>query len=98
ATAPPLAARAPTAGAAAQGACWSFTANSWRKLPSDTSLNGCVQALFAGRCERSGGATYGRWGDQTLRLVPGRIEISADNRSFRTLTEQGPGCGAAPAG
>jgi hypothetical protein len=28
--------------------------------------------------------------------VPGRIEVSNDNRSFRTLVEQGPGC-AVPA-
>lgn len=63
----------------------------WTKI-GDMSLNGCVQALFAGRCERAGAATYGRWGDQTLRLVTGRVELSADDRSFRTLAEQGPNC------
>ena len=51
-------------------------------------LNACVQALFAGRCEKSGGASYGRWGAQTVRLVPHRVEISSDNKSFRTLVEQ----------
>ena len=62
------------------------------RLPSEMALNACVQALFAGRCERPGGATYGRWMTQTLRLVPGKVEVSGDNRSFRTLVDQGGGC------
>src|SRR5205807_543277 len=62
----------------------------------DMTLAECAQALFAGGCERAGDAAYGRWGQQTLRLVPGRIEVSSDNRSFHTLMEQ-PGC-PAPAG
>jgi hypothetical protein len=62
------------------------------------TLNACVQALFAGRCEKPGAATYGRWMQQTLRLVPGRVEVSADNRSFRPLTEQGAGCAIPPIG
>jgi hypothetical protein len=91
----PLAGAAPAAPGAATpaiGECWRYADNRWRKLPSETTLNGCSQALFAGRCETAGGASYGRWAQQTLRLVPGRIEISADNHSFRTLAEQGPGC------
>lgn len=83
---------APSAPAVPLGDCWRFADGHWRKLPSQTSLGGCVQALFAGRCEQAGGASYGRWGAQTLRLVPGRIEASADNRSFHSLVEQGPGC------
>jgi hypothetical protein len=83
---------ASTGAAAAMGECWRYAENHWRKLPSETTLNGCSQALFAGRCENPGGASYGRWGQQTLRLVPGRIEISADNHSFRILAEQGAGC------
>lgn len=80
------------------GACWRH-AGDWRRLPSDMNLNGCVQALFAGRCERPGSASYGRWGEQTLRLVPGRVEISSDNRSFRLLVEQAAGqCGLPPVG
>jgi hypothetical protein len=83
---------------AAVAACWRHSGD-WRKLPSDMALNACVQALFAGRCERPGGGSYGRWGDQTLRLVPGKVEISSDNRSFRTLVEQsGGGCGIPPVG
>lgn len=83
---------APSGPAPVLDACWRYADNQWRRLPSETSLNGCVQALFAGRCETPGGASYGRWGQQTLRLTPGRVEISGDNRSFRTLAEQGPSC------
>jgi hypothetical protein len=56
------------------------------------TLSACVQTLFAGRCERPGDASYGRWGQETIRLVPGKVEISGDNRTFHTLVEQGPGC------
>lgn len=70
--------------------CWRYDRN-WTRM-ADMTLNACVQALFAGRCEAPGGATYGRWGDQTLRLVPGRVEQSSDNRSFRSLAEQGANC------
>ncbi|MDB5436417.1 MAG: hypothetical protein JWR47_2674 [Phenylobacterium sp.] len=71
--------------------CWRYAEGQWRKLPSDMTLSACVQTLFAGRCERAGEAAYGRWAQQTLRLAPGRVEISADNHSFRTLMDQ-PGC------
>jgi hypothetical protein len=71
--------------------CWRRDTD-WRRLPADLTLNACVQALYAGRCEKAGGATYGRWGEETLRLVPRRVEISADNRTFRPLVSQGPDC------
>jgi hypothetical protein len=86
-----------TAAAAPAGACWRYD-GSWRKLPNDMTLAACAQTLFAGRCERPGQALYGRWAQQTLRLVPGKVEISGDNRSFRTLSEQGQGCTLAGAG
>ena len=93
---PPPEAAAPTpkmevAGAGPLGTCWRYETG-WRKLPGDITLNACTQTLFAGRCEKPGGALYGRWAQQTVRLVPGRVEISSDNHSFRTLAEQGPGC------
>ena len=99
-SAPPLAPSAPTAATAPAapnagapaGSCWRYSGNVWSRLPSELSLNSCVQALFAGRCERPGGATYGRWMTQTLRLVPGKVEVSGDNRSFRTLVDQSGGC------
>jgi len=84
---------APSAASQPGSACWRHVGD-WRRLPSDMSLNACVQALFAGRCERPGAASYGRWGDQTLRLVPGKVEISSDNRTFRTLVDQ-PSSGCA---
>lgn len=88
----------PSAVGSPTGACLRYQAGEWRRLPADLSLNGCVQALFAGRCERPGSATYGRWMEQTLRLVAGRVEVSGDNRSFRPLAEQGPNCSIAPVG
>lgn len=94
---PPVQAPAAPAGAPA-GACWRYADGGWKKLPSDLTLNACVQTLFAGRCERPGGATYGRWMQQTLRLAPGKVEVSADNRSFRLLAEQAPNCSIAPIG
>lgn len=76
----------------ALAACWRYAGNEWRRLPGEITLNACAQQLFGGRCERAGGATYGRWGEETLRLVPGRVEISSDNRSFHAAFDQGPNC------
>ncbi|MET0273792.1 MAG: hypothetical protein ABW360_12465 [Phenylobacterium sp.] len=88
----PVAPTDPTAAGAPTASCWRYADSQWRKLPTDLNLAACAQALFAGRCERQGGATYGRWAQQTLRLVPGKVEISGDNHSFRPLVEQGPNC------
>jgi hypothetical protein len=93
--APEIVAGAP---GAAQAACWRHASGQWRRQPAEMDLNACVQALFAGRCERPGGASYGRWGQQTLRLVAGRVEISSDNQSFRTLANQSAGCAIPPVG
>jgi len=94
----PAAGGAPAPLNAAVGGCLRYDQGRWSRLPGDVSLNACVQTLFAGRCEKPGGATYGRWMQQTLRLVPGRVEISADNRSFRTLAEQSAACVITPVG
>ena len=91
-------ANAGAASASPSGNCWRHAEGTWRKLTADMTLNACVQTLFAGRCEKAGGATYGRWMQQTLRLVPGRVEVSADNRSFHTLVDQGAGCAIPPVG
>jgi len=69
-------------------ACLRHTGSDWRSLSSSMGLEACVQALYAGTCVRPGEARYGRWGETTLRLVPGRVEQSSDNSNFRTLTEQ----------
>jgi hypothetical protein len=76
------AARGPT------GECWRYAAGNWRKVGDGLALNACVQLLFAGHCEKPGGASYGRWMGQTIRLVPHRVEISSDNKVFRTVVEQ----------
>ena len=80
------------AGGGPVSTCWRYEGG-WRKVPGDMSLSACAQTLFAGRCEKPGAALYGRWAQQTVRLVPGKVEISSDNRSFRTLSEQTAGCG-----
>lgn len=78
-------------------ACWRYADATWTKLEG-MSLNACVQRLYQGQCERAGRATYGRWGQQTLRLVPGKVEISDDNRRFRTLARQDKSCNIEPVG
>ena len=75
---------------APSGECLRHASGEWRKLGESLALDVCVQLLFSGRCEQPGGAQYGRWNGQSLRLVPGRVEISADGSSFRTLVEQDP--------
>jgi hypothetical protein len=77
--------------ASAGSACWRFSDRTWYRM-ADMSRAACVQTLFAGRCEKPGSATYGRWGDQTLRLVPGKVEASDDNHNFHTVAEQQPNC------
>ena len=76
-----------SAPAARSAACWRFVGD-WRKVADQMTLDACVQALFAGRCERPGAADYGRWDSDTLRLVTGRVERSVDNRTFRPLVKQ----------
>ena len=44
--------------------------------------------LFENRCVRPGDAVYGRYGSRTLRLVPGRVELSPNNRDFSFLMDQ----------
>ncbi|ODT87497.1 hypothetical protein [Phenylobacterium sp. SCN 70-31] len=83
-------------GVTALGSCWRHGGGRWRRVATDTDLGSCVQQLFSGRCERPGGATYGRFGQQTLRLVAGRVEVSDDNRVFRMLVPQAPDCSIPP--
>ncbi|MFN3932907.1 MAG: hypothetical protein ACK4JY_14310 [Brevundimonas sp.] len=88
----PGASAPPQAQAAAGAQCLRHTGSDWRSLSQNMSLNACVQALYSGTCVRPGDALYGRWGNTTLRLVPRRVEQSADNNRFRTLVEQDRGC------
>jgi hypothetical protein len=84
----------PVASTGAGSACWRFADRTWYRM-ADMPRSACIQNLFAGHCEKAGSATYGRWGDQTLRLVPGKVEASDDNHSFHTVAEQGPNCAIA---
>ncbi|EJL37432.1 hypothetical protein PMI01_00672 [Caulobacter sp. AP07] len=84
--------QAPAAVSTPLAVCWRYAGGEWRKQPGEITLNACVQQLYSGKCERPGGATYGRWGDETLRRVPGRVESSSDNRTFHSIIEQGPDC------
>jgi len=70
------------------GDCLRYGANEWRKVSDAMTLSACVQALYAGRCQKLGGASYGRWMGQSLRLVPHQVEISADNKVFKPLVAQ----------
>ena len=72
------------------GGCLRYAAGGWREVGDGAGLKACVHALYDDRCVRQGEALYGRFGQQTLRLVPGRVEISGDNRSFRPLVAQDP--------
>ena len=85
---PALQAAAPAVPRGPAGDCLRYAGSTWRRVGGGMSLSACVQALYAGHCEPSGGASYGRWMEQTVRLVPHRVEISSDNRSFRTVVEQ----------
>jgi hypothetical protein len=80
----------------ASAACWHYATGGWRQLGAPMPMQLCVQALYAGRCPTGDDADYGRWGDQTLRLVGGRVEISPDNRDFTSLVDPWPPCRAQP--
>lgn len=79
----------------AVAACRRYEGGRWRRL-GDMDLDTCVQTLFSGRCEKPGQASYGRHGQQTLRLVTGRLEVSDDNRTFRPIAPQAPDCSLPP--
>lgn len=90
---PPGGAQSASAGSGAQfGSCISHGPNGWTTMSEAAPLGVCVTLLFDGRCETPGNARYGRWGEQTIRLVPGKVEISADGQTFTTLAEQGQNC------
>lgn len=84
----PVASAQPAASGGLAGECWRYAGGDWRKVGDGLTLSACVQTLFAGHCEKPGGASYGRWMGQTIRLVPHAIEISADNKSFKPVVQQ----------
>ncbi len=88
----PVAISVPAASASPTAQCLRFAGGEWRETGANVTLQACTRALYDGHCVRAGDALYGRFGAQTLRLVPGRVEISNDNRSFRPLQEQSEDC------
>lgn len=76
--------------------CISHGPNGWTTVSEAAPLGQCVMLLFDGRCQTPGNALYGRWGDQTVRVVPGKVEISADGQTFTTLANQGQNCTIPP--
>jgi hypothetical protein len=87
---------APDAAApAAAGECWRYASAGWRKMGDGMALGACVELLFAGHCEKPGEASYGRWMGQTIRLVPHKVEISADNKNFKSVADQDDNCAIA---
>ena len=73
-------------------ACLRYLGGEWHQLSGGITQGQCAALLYDTRCERPGSASYGRWGEKTLRLIPGRVEVSDDNKNFRTYVEQGQGC------
>jgi hypothetical protein len=91
--APPSSAQTDVDGGVGRAAgCWRYSDGQWERLPDDVRLSACLQTLYAGQCQRGGAPLYGRWSDRTLRLLEGRLEISADNRNFHVIADRSPGC------
>lgn len=85
--------QAATVHQAVDGQCLRHVGSEWRQVGQGMSQAECVKALYSGVCVRTPGeAQYGRWNDVTLRLVPRRVEASADNTNFRTFTAQDRQC------
>lgn len=83
----------PQATAADLGPCWRYGRGGWRRLASPLTLETCVKTLFSGRCAPPDvPAAFGRWGDDTLRLELGEVDISDNNRDFSVLVQQAPDC------
>jgi hypothetical protein len=72
----------------ATGDCLRFIRGGWQPAGGGVTLGVCVRTLFAGRCVGPGQTLYGHWGRETVRLMPGRVEMSDNNRDFRPLVAQ----------
>jgi hypothetical protein len=72
------------------GNCLKYGRSGWAGAGDGVGLNVCARILFDRQCVTQGQALYGRWGSQTLRLVPGRVEMSDNNRDFHPLLTQNP--------
>jgi hypothetical protein len=68
--------------------CLRYVKGLWQPVGAEVGLGVCVRTLFAGRCVAPGQTLYGRWGRETVRLTPGRVEMSDNNRDFHPLVAQ----------
>jgi hypothetical protein len=95
ATAPPPSADLPMpaaiSGNDATGDCLRYIRGVWQPAGQGVALGVCVHTLFSGRCVGPGQTLYGRWGRETVRLMPGRVEMSDNNRDFHPLVAQSAG-------
>ena len=78
------------ADAAPAAACLRYGPGGWRPAGVGLTLRACARTLFENRCVRPGEAVFGRYGGRTLRLTPGRVDVSPDNRDFDRLMDQDP--------
>jgi hypothetical protein len=72
----------------ATGDCLRYIRGAWQAAGDGVPLGVCVHTLFAGRCVGPGQTLYGRWGRETVRLMPGRVEMSDNNHDFHPLVAQ----------
>jgi len=70
------------------GDCLRYIRGAWQGVGDGVPLGVCVRTLFSGRCVSPGQTLYGRWGRETVRLLPGRVEMSDNNRDFHPLVAQ----------
>lgn len=68
--------------------CLRYGQSGWRTAGVGLTLRACARVLFENRCVKPGEAVYGRYGSRTLRLAPGRVEVSPNNRDFSRLMDQ----------
>ena len=70
--------------------CLRYGPGGWRPAGVGLTLRACARVLFENRCVRPGEAVYGRYGPRTLRLTPGQVAVSPNNRDFDPLMDQDP--------
>jgi serine/threonine protein kinase len=76
----------PAEPAAGINACSRIDGGSNWTLIGNMGREACARALFSGRCPRVEADTiYGYWGNQSLRMRPGRVEFSKPGGRYNVL-------------
>jgi hypothetical protein len=73
------------------GECARETASGRLPLSEAATLETCVRLVFSGRCEQPGGASYGAWRGQSLRLSGRRVELE-EGAGYRVVAQQDSSC------